>query len=54
MKVIDKADNSLHLEDLSREIFIHQQLKHPNIVQFVQHIEDNENHYMLSEYCPDG
>src|ERR1700761_1251811 len=27
---------------------------HPNIVQFVQIMEDDENKYVILEYCPEG
>ena len=54
MKVIDKSDEKYSRQDLEREIQIHQSLKSEYIVRLIDHFEDNENHYLLTEYCPDG
>ena len=52
--MIDKSDEKYSRKDLEREIEIHKSLKSEYIVKLIQHFEDNENHYLLTEYCPDG
>ena len=53
-KKINKEDDQIiikYKEDIYSEIRIHQKLNHPNIVKFHKRFEDNENVYILLEYC---
>lgn len=34
------------------EIKIHRMFKHENIVRFIEVFEDNDNIYIILEYCP--
>lgn len=48
MKVFDKKSKSYNFAALAKEILLHKQLNHKNIVKFVSHIEDKDNHYVLT------
>ena len=39
---------------LLREVTIHKNLKHPNIIQLVKYFEDNEKVYIVLEYASKG
>ena len=54
MKVIDKKSKNYHRPALQRELDIHRRLNHPKIVHLEGHIEDCDNHYVLTEYCEGG
>jgi aurora kinase, other len=53
LKVISKKtvlyENVKH--QLQREVEVHSRLSHPNIVQFYAYFHDEENVYILLEYC---
>ena len=53
LKVISKKtvlyENVKH--QLQREVEVHSRLRHPNIVQFYAYFHDEDNVYMLLEYC---
>ncbi|KAJ3371986.1 Cell cycle serine/threonine-protein kinase cdc5/MSD2 [Kappamyces sp. JEL0680] len=53
VKVVWKPSlkNSKQRQKLLSEIKIHQNLSHPNIVQFKHVFEDDENVYLILEYC---
>lgn len=51
MKVIDKKTSSYRRAALERELAIHGRLNHPSVVRLEGHIEDCDNHYVLTEYC---
>lgn len=34
-----------------REVKIHKELNHPNVVKFISHLEDTENVYLALEFC---
>jgi hypothetical protein len=51
MKVFDKQAKSYNSKALQKELELHEGLSHANIVKMVAHIEDSDNHYVLTEYC---
>ncbi len=51
MKVYKKEREKSKVE---QEIGIHLQLRHPNIVQMRERLEDSDNVYLLMEYCSQG
>lgn len=57
LKSISKMDikkNSTLRHNISREIFIHKQLDHPNIVKFIESSEDSKRKYIVLEYVDLG
>ena len=60
LKVIDKMvkDTKIictkKIESFRQEIKIHKKLDHPNIVKLIHSFEDEENFYMVLEYCKYG
>merc|ERR1740128_299442 len=52
-KIIHKSRISKphHREKIAREIELHRNLNHENVVQFLKHFEDSENIYILLENC---
>ncbi|XP_006623683.1 serine/threonine-protein kinase plk-2-like isoform X2 [Apis dorsata] len=42
----------IHMQKIAREIMIHKELNHVNVVQLHHYFEDNINVYMLLEACP--
>ncbi|XP_060818242.1 serine/threonine-protein kinase PLK1-like isoform X1 [Bombus pascuorum] len=42
----------IHMQKIAREIMIHKELNHVNVVQLHHYFEDNLNVYMLLEACP--
>ncbi|XP_026675406.1 serine/threonine-protein kinase PLK1-like isoform X1 [Ceratina calcarata] len=42
----------IHMQKIAREIMIHKELNHVNVVQLHHYFEDNLNVYMLMEACP--
>ncbi|KAM3134891.1 hypothetical protein pb186bvf_013060 [Paramecium bursaria] len=51
LKIVDKK----HGEQLiKREISIQQSINHKNSVHLFSHFQDQDNHYMVMEYCPQG
>lgn len=42
----------IHMQKIAREIMIHKELNHMNVVQLHHYFEDNLNVYMLLEACP--
>jgi serine/threonine protein kinase len=54
MKVIDKKARTYQRHVLERELAIHRRLNHPAVVRLEGHIEDSDNHYVLTEYCEGG
>ncbi|KAG5319942.1 PLK1 kinase, partial [Pseudoatta argentina] len=42
----------IHMQKIAREIMIHKELNHVNVVQMHHYFEDNLNVYMLLEACP--
>lgn len=42
------------LDNIKQEITIHRMLDHPNIVKLIESFEDEQNFYMVLEYCPVG
>eukprot|EP00999_Lentomonas_sp_LEN2_P002676 NODE_551_length_1374_cov_301.445068_g515_i0.p1 GENE.NODE_551_length_1374_cov_301.445068_g515_i0~~NODE_551_length_1374_cov_301.445068_g515_i0.p1 ORF type:complete len:308 (-),score=50.63 NODE_551_length_1374_cov_301.445068_g515_i0:123-1046(-) len=55
VKVIKKANlKPKETENIHREINIHKQLKHPNIIQFVGHWETVDAFYIVTELCLGG
>ncbi|XP_017757996.1 PREDICTED: serine/threonine-protein kinase PLK1-like isoform X1 [Eufriesea mexicana] len=42
----------VHMQKIAREIMIHKELNHVNVVQLHHYFEDNLNVYMLLEACP--
>ena len=42
----------IHMQKIAREIMIHKELNHANVVQLHHYFEDNLNVYMLLEACP--
>ena len=55
VKVIDKTKHKFkNLNRLKLEIKILKQLKHKNIVQFINCIETNSKMYIITEYVKDG
>lgn len=44
----------MHVPNLKQEIKIHQSLKHPNIVRFVDCLQEQNMVYMLLEYVENG
>ncbi|XP_031834532.1 serine/threonine-protein kinase PLK1 isoform X2 [Nomia melanderi] len=52
-KIIPKNRmQKIHIQKIAREIMIHKELNHVNIVQMHHYFEDNLNVYMLLEACP--
>ena len=55
VKVIDKTKHKFkNLNRLKLEINILKQLKHKNIVEFINCIETNSKMYIITEYVKDG
>ena len=60
LKVIDKLTKNNHeldknkLDKIREEIKIHSMLNHPNIVKLIESFEDEQNFYMVLEFCPHG
>ena len=56
MKIISKECilNGVNLEEVTNEIKILSLLDHPNIMKIYEFYEDNENLYIISEYCDQG
>lgn len=53
LKII-KKNGKLNPSYIRKEIQIHQNLKHPNIVSFNAHFEDEVNFYLVLEYLQNG
>ncbi|KZC14896.1 Serine/threonine-protein kinase PLK2 [Dufourea novaeangliae] len=52
-KIIPKNRmQKIHMQKIAREIMIHKELNHANVVQMHHYFEDNLNVYMLLEACP--
>ncbi|XP_076276302.1 serine/threonine-protein kinase PLK1 isoform X1 [Lasioglossum baleicum] len=52
-KIIPKNRmQKIHMQKIAREIMIHKELNHVNVVQMYHYFEDNLNVYMLLEACP--
>ena len=49
-KIKDHAD----LERINREITILKKVRHPNVVQLYDMIENNDYLYLIMEYCSGG
>ena len=49
-KIADESD----LERISREIQILKLIRHPNIIQLYEIIEDNTHLYLITEYASGG
>lgn len=49
-KIKDHAD----LERINREITILKKVRHPNVVQLYEMIENNDFLYLIMEYCSGG
>ncbi|KAM3133228.1 hypothetical protein pb186bvf_014656 [Paramecium bursaria] len=47
-KIIQKSNNK---DKLLNEIGIHKQLKHDNIVELIETLEDNDNYYLIMHLC---
>ena len=43
-----------NLQVMKREILLHRQLDHPNIIKLHDHMEDNDNVYLVLEYADRG
>jgi len=56
LKIINKLnlDKSLTKSKLYDEIKILKDIDHPNVIKIYEFFEDNENFYMITEYCPEG
>ncbi|XP_044277390.1 hormonally up-regulated neu tumor-associated kinase homolog A-like [Varanus komodoensis] len=57
IKVIDKKkakQDSYVLKNMKREPWIHQMIKHPNIVQLYETLETENSYYMVMELCLGG
>ncbi|NXI45321.1 HUNK kinase, partial [Galbula dea] len=57
IKVIDKRrakQDSYVLKNMKREPWIHQRIKHPNVVQLYETLETNNSYYMVMELCLGG
>ncbi|XP_012277484.1 serine/threonine-protein kinase plk-2-like [Orussus abietinus] len=51
-KIIPKNRmQKIHMQKIAREIVIHKELNHPNVVQMHHYFEDNLNAYILLEAC---
>jgi hypothetical protein len=48
MKVIDKKGACYDRARLERELELQGGLSHPNVVQLIKHLEDSDNHYVLT------
>lgn len=55
-KIVPKSRLSSHslLARFEEEIRVNQQLHHPGIVEFADILIDNENFYVVMEFCPNG
>ncbi|KAI8138004.1 kinase-like domain-containing protein [Fennellomyces sp. T-0311] len=53
-KVAIKRISKQHAPMVAREIHLHRQLKHPNIVTLYEIIVTENNIHVISEYCPHG
>ena len=56
IKIIDKEFIKQHssINILLREITIHKNLKHPNVIQLIKHFEDSEKVFIVLEYANKG
>ena len=55
-KIVQRSHLSIHNLDLrfENEIRINQQLHHPGIVQLIDLLKDDQNYYIIMEFCPNG
>ena len=55
-KILDKKrmDGPKMNKYFEREIRINQELNHPNIVKFYEKLNDDNNYYLIVEYCNGG
>jgi len=53
MKIISK-ENVKNIESFSREISTLRKLDHPSIIKIIEYFQDNDNFYIISEYCEGG
>ena len=51
MELLEVAKAQLEAQKLQSEIRIHRSMHHPNIVQFENFFEDEENVYIIMEIC---
>ncbi|NXX00832.1 HUNK kinase, partial [Larus smithsonianus] len=57
IKVIDKRkakQDSYVLKNMKRETWIHQMIKHPNVVRLYETLETDNSYYMVMELCLGG
>lgn len=54
MEKDSKVISAKKIKTVRQEIEIHKKLEHPNIVKLVHSFEDEENFYMVLEYCKYG
>jgi serine/threonine protein kinase len=56
IKVVAKSvlEDARIAEAFDNELFIFRSLQHPSIVQFIEHLEDRVNHYVVMELCDGG
>lgn len=57
MKVISKRNSKnpeKENEQMKREVNIHKNLAHPNIIQLLDYFEDTQNLYLIMEYAENG
>ncbi|XP_071799715.1 serine/threonine-protein kinase PLK1-like [Asterias amurensis] len=52
-KIVPKARiaKPIQMEKMQREIHVHSLLKHPNVVSFHRHFDDEDNIYIILELC---
>ncbi len=50
LKILSKTLPNI-IKDASREIVLHQKLNHKNVVKFIEFFRDNENIYIILEFC---
>ncbi|OHT13642.1 CAMK family protein kinase [Tritrichomonas foetus] len=55
-KIVQRSRLSFHNLDarFENEIRINQQLHHPGIVQLIDLLKDDQNYYIIMEFCPNG
>lgn len=56
LKIINKLnlEKNFSKSKLYDEIKILKDIDHPNIIKIFEFFEDDENYYMVTEYCPEG
>lgn len=56
LKIVNKKalEREASLDVLLREISVHKGIEHPNVIKLYEHLENNDNIYLIIEYAEGG